>query len=50
MNDILENWPEHGYGEYDPQYFYEDDTDSQNDNRPVHPDAWANNKDLEGGF
>lgn len=34
---------------YDPAYVGEEQ-DDDHDNRPVDPDEWANNEDLEGGF
>jgi len=49
MSEHEGSWGDHGYHDYDPRYFYEEDEDENN--QPVHPDDWArNNEDLEGGF
>ena len=47
MSDYQESWQEHGYHDYDPQYFYEED-DTQESNRPVGADDWAKG-DFDGG-
>ena len=48
-HEMYEYGIEHGYHDYDPQYFHEED--DQESNTPVRPDDWArNNEDLEGGF
>ena len=47
MSEFEGSWTDHGYHEYDPRYFYEDE-DSEESNRPVEIDDWAKN-DFDGG-
>lgn len=40
-------WQDHGYHDYDPQYFEDEDSEFES-NRPVEVDDWAQG-DFDGG-
>ncbi len=48
MSEYEGSWEDHGYHDYDPRYFYEDEDSDAESNRPVGADDWAQG-DFDGG-
>ena len=47
MSDYDNSWDDHGFHDYDPRYFEDEDSDDES-NRPVGVDDWAQG-DFDGG-